>query len=167
MTPPEMAAIPTPSPSPLKDIPSTHFDQQFNSMWILNYHPGVQIQKLKNWSYGGSCPLVSGFLTVATEAFDDGGHAHCSEHLVFLGSENYPYKGVLDSFATRAFARGTNAWTDIDHTCYNIMTAGGEGFLRFLPVYVDHILYPTLTESGFCTEIHHINGSGEDAGGIL
>ncbi|KAI8096963.1 Metalloenzyme, LuxS/M16 peptidase-like protein [Halteromyces radiatus] len=109
-------------------------------------------------------PLVSGFLTVATEAFDDCGHAHCAEHLVFLGSEQYPYKGILDSFATRAFARGTNAWTDIDHTCYNIMTAGSEGFLRFLPVYVDHILYPTLTESGFNTEIHHINGSGEDAG---
>ena len=32
--------------------------------------------------------------------------------LVFLGSKLYPYKGVLDTLANRAFAAGTNAWTD-------------------------------------------------------
>ena len=84
--------------------------------------------------------------------------------LVFLGSEKYPYKGVLDSLANRALAQGTNAWTDVDHTCYTITTAGSEGFLNILPVYIDHILYPTLTSSGCYTEVHHINGKGEDAG---
>lgn len=39
---------------------------------------------------------------------------HTLEHLVFLGSEDYPYKGVLDSLANRALARGTNAWTDVE-----------------------------------------------------
>lgn len=29
---------------------------------------------------------------------------------------------------------------------------------------MDHILYPTLTDSGFVTEVHHINHKGEDAG---
>lgn len=29
---------------------------------------------------------------------------------------------------------------------------------------MDHILYPTLTDSGCYTEVHHINGKGEDAG---
>ena len=33
-----------------------------------------------------------------------------------------------------------------------------------LPIYLDHILYPTITDSGFYTEIHHINGDGEDTG---
>lgn len=33
-----------------------------------------------------------------------------------------------------------------------------------MPIYVDHILYPTLTETGYHTEVHHINGKGEDAG---
>lgn len=33
---------------------------------------------------------------------------------------------------------------DVDHTCYTISTAGSEGFLSLLPVYLDHILYPTL-----------------------
>ncbi|ORZ20228.1 Metalloenzyme, LuxS/M16 peptidase-like protein [Absidia repens] len=109
-------------------------------------------------------PLVNGYLTLATEAFEDSGGFHCLEHLVFLGSEQYPYKGVLDSLANRAIAQGTNAWTDVDHTCYTITTAGSQGFLDLLPIYVDHILYPTLTETGCYTEVHHINGKGEDAG---
>lgn len=73
-------------------------------------------------------------------------------------------QGVLDSLANRAIAQGTNAWTDVDHTCYTITTAGSQGFLNLLPIYVDHILYPTLTETGYHTEVHHINGKGEDAG---
>jgi hypothetical protein len=35
------------------------------------------------------------------------------EHLVFLGSKKYPYKGVLDMLASRCLAQGTNAWTDV------------------------------------------------------
>ncbi|KAI7848898.1 Metalloenzyme, LuxS/M16 peptidase-like protein [Circinella umbellata] len=109
-------------------------------------------------------PLVNGYFALATESFDDFGCPHTLEHLVFLGSERFPYKGVLDSLANRAIAQGTNAWTDVDHTCYTITTAGSEGFLKLLPIYVDHILYPTLTDSGYYTEVHHINGKGEDAG---
>ncbi|RIA89814.1 Metalloenzyme, LuxS/M16 peptidase-like protein [Glomus cerebriforme] len=109
-------------------------------------------------------PLVDGFFAIATEATDDDGCPHTLEHLVFLGSELYPYKGVLDSLANRTFAHGTNAWTATDHTCYTIQSAGSQGFLKLLPIYVDHILYPTLTDSGCYTEVHHINGKGEDAG---
>ncbi|KAI9272698.1 Metalloenzyme, LuxS/M16 peptidase-like protein [Phascolomyces articulosus] len=108
-------------------------------------------------------PLVNGYFALATESFDDFGCPHTLEHLVFLGSEQFPYKGVLDTLANRAIAQGTNAWTDVDHTCYTITTAGSEGFLKLLPIYVDHILYPTLTGSGYHTEVHHINGKGEDA----
>ena len=43
-------------------------------------------------------------------------------------------------------------------------TVGSEGFLSMLPVYMDHVLYPTLTNSGYVTEVHHVNGDGEDAG---
>lgn len=109
-------------------------------------------------------PLVSGFLALATKVTNDDGCPHTLEHLVFLGSEKYPYKGALDSLAPRAYAPGTNAWTDIDHTCYTITTAGSDGFLQLLPVYVDHILFPTLTDEGFHTEVHHIDQNGEDAG---
>ena len=59
---------------------------------------------------------------------------------------------------------GTNAWTDIDHTCYTISCAGYEGFLNILPVYLDHILWATITDEGFYTEVHHITPQGKDAG---
>lgn len=109
-------------------------------------------------------PLVHGYFAVQTEAFDDYGCPHTLEHLIFLGSEKYPYKGVLDVLANRCLAQGTNAWTDTDHTCYTVDTAGSEGFLRILPVYLDHVLFPTLKDSGFVTEVHHITGEGSNAG---
>ena len=37
-------------------------------------------------------PLVNGYCCLATEAHDDDGLPHTLEHLVFLGSEKYPYK---------------------------------------------------------------------------
>ena len=66
--------------------------------------------------------------------------------------------------ANRCLADRTNAWTDTDHTCYTVYTAGKEGFLTILPVYVDHILFPLLREDAFVTEVHHINGQGKDSG---
>ncbi|KAK7694817.1 hypothetical protein QCA50_002005 [Cerrena zonata] len=109
-------------------------------------------------------PIVNGYFVVPTEIFNDTGCPHTLEHLVFMGSEKYPYKGIIDHLANRGFANGTNAWTDTDHTAYTVATAGEQGFLQILPIYVDHILYPTLTDAGFVTEVHHINGSGEDSG---
>lgn len=97
---------------------------------------------------------------LATEAHDDDGLPHTLEHLIFLGSEDYPFKGVLDLLANRCLASGTNAWTDIDHTCYTMETAGTGGFLSLLPIFLEHILYPTLTDEGFLTEVHHITEKG-------
>ena len=42
---------------------------------------------------------------------------------------------------TKALA---TAPADEDHTCYTVDTAGAEGFLRLLPVYLDHVLFPPL-----------------------
>ncbi len=66
---------------------------------------------------------MNGYFALATEAHDNDGLPHVLEHATFLGSEQYPYKGVLDSLANRALAQGTNAWTDVDHTCYTLTTA--------------------------------------------
>ena len=38
-------------------------------------------------------PVVDGYLVLATEAHDDDGLPHTLEHLVFMGSEAYPFKG--------------------------------------------------------------------------
>jgi Zn-dependent M16 (insulinase) family peptidase len=54
--------------------------------------------------------------------------------------------------------------TDSLLAIYTIATAGQQGFLQLLPVYVDHILYPTITNGSFVTEVHHIDGKGEDSG---
>ncbi|VEN34485.1 unnamed protein product, partial [Callosobruchus maculatus] len=112
-------------------------------------------------------PVVNGYFCLATEAYDDDGLPHTLEHLIFLGSEEYPYKGVLDLLANRCLASGTNAWTDIDHTCYTMETAGSEGFLALMPIFLEHILYPVLTEEAFITEVYHITEEGRDAGVVF
>ncbi|KAA8906288.1 Metalloenzyme, LuxS/M16 peptidase-like protein [Sphaerosporella brunnea] len=108
-------------------------------------------------------PKVHGFFAFATEIFDDSGAPHTLEHLCFMGSRSYPYKGILDRLATRAYSE-TNAWTATDHTAYTLDTAGWAGFAQILPVYLEHTLLPTLTDAGCLTEVHHINGEGQDAG---
>ncbi|KAJ9668822.1 hypothetical protein H2201_001068 [Coniosporium apollinis] len=108
-------------------------------------------------------PKVYGYFALATEIHDDSGAPHTLEHLVFMGSRSYKYKGVLDKLATRAYSN-TNAWTATDHTAYTLDTAGWEGFAQILPVYLEHVILPTLTDAGCYTEVHHIDGKGHDAG---
>lgn len=108
-------------------------------------------------------PKIAGYFTLATEIFDDSGAPHTLEHLIFMGSKSYPYKGVLDKLANRAYSN-TNAWTATDHTAYTLDTAGWEGFAQILPVYLEHVVVPTLTDEGCTTEVWHVNGEGEDAG---
>ncbi|OOQ83254.1 zinc metalloprotease [Penicillium brasilianum] len=108
-------------------------------------------------------PKVNGYFVLATEIHDDSGAPHTLEHLCFMGSRNYRYKGFLDKLATRVYSN-TNAWTATDHTAYTLDTAGWEGFARILPVYLEHVIAPTLTDEGCYTEVHHIDGSGNDAG---
>jgi Zn-dependent M16 (insulinase) family peptidase len=109
-------------------------------------------------------PLVELTVAVGTEAHDDAGCPHCLEHLVFMGSQSYPYKGFLDMLATRNLANGTNAWTAQDHTAYTLTTAGSAGLLQLLPIYMDHILRPNITNEAFLTEVHHVNEKAENGG---
>lgn len=108
-------------------------------------------------------PKVYGYFALATEIHDDSGAPHTLEHLVFMGSKSYKYKGILDKLATRAYSN-TNAWTAVDHTAYTLETAGWDGFAQILPVYLEHVLVPTLTDAGCYTEVHHVDGQGNDAG---
>ena len=108
-------------------------------------------------------PKVNGYFALATEIHDDSGAPHTLEHLCFMGSKNYQYKGLLDKLATRAYST-TNAWTAVEQTAYTLDSAGWDGFAQILPVYLEHVIVPTLTDAGCYTEVHHINGAGEDAG---
>ncbi|CAJ0749263.1 9193_t:CDS:10 [Entrophospora sp. SA101] len=91
------------------DIPVTKYKSSVTGLTAINVKAEV--------------PLVYGYFSVATEAFDDDGCPHTLEQ-----------------------------WTGVDNTSYTITTAGSEGFLNMLPIYVDHVLYPTLTDSGYYTE---------------
>ncbi|KAI6248588.1 hypothetical protein HI914_03333 [Erysiphe necator] len=108
-------------------------------------------------------PKVNGYFVLATEIFDDSGSPHTLEHLVFMGSKNYKYKGLLDKLASRAYSN-TNAWTATDHTAYTLDTTGWDGFSQILPVYLEHVILPTLTDEACYTEVHHVDGKGNDAG---
>lgn len=108
-------------------------------------------------------PKISGYFTLATEIFDDSGAPHTLEHLVFMGSRSYQYKGLLDKLASRAYS-GTNAWTAVDHTAYTLESAGWDGFAQILPLYLEHVILPTITDEACITEVHHIDGEGNDAG---
>jgi Zn-dependent M16 (insulinase) family peptidase len=108
-------------------------------------------------------PKVQGFFAAATEILDDSGSPHTLEHLIFMGSKHYPYKGLLDKLATRAYST-TNAWTATDHTAYTLDSGGYAAFAQILPVYLDHLILPTLTDAACLTEVHHIDGAGHDAG---
>lgn len=111
-------------------------------------------------------PIITGYICVPTRATNDEGLPHALEHLVFYGSKSYPYVGVLDTLANKCLASSTNAWTDVDHTCFTLSTVGIDGFCQLLPIYMDHILFPLLTDAAFRTEVYHVGGRGND-GGII
>lgn len=147
--------------------PQTHFEtlQKLN----LDYAP-VTITQYESQRTGMRAvvvdqpgPKVNGYLALATEIHDDSGAPHTLEHLVFMGSKSYRYKGLLDKLAARAYST-TNAWTAVDHTAYTLDTAGWDGFAQILPVYLEHVIVPTLTDSACYTEVHHVDGTGHDAG---
>ncbi|TKA67992.1 hypothetical protein B0A55_08620 [Friedmanniomyces simplex] len=108
-------------------------------------------------------PKVNGYFALATEIHDDSGAPHTLEHLCFMGSKAYHYKGLLDKLATRMYST-TNAWTAVETTTYTLDTAGWEAFAQMLPIYLDHLIVPTLSDAGCYTEVHHIDGTGNDAG---
>ena len=108
-------------------------------------------------------PKINGYFTLPTEILDDSGAPHTLEHLVFMGSKYYQYKGLLDKLAGRAYS-GTNAWTATDHTAYTLETAGWDGFAQILPIYLEHVLLPNITDDACVTEVHHVDGEGNDAG---
>ncbi|KAL3114542.1 hypothetical protein niasHT_014349 [Heterodera trifolii] len=71
---------------------------------------------------------------------------------------------MLDIIANNCQGSWTSAYTDKDHTAYELYTAGSSGFLKVLPVFLDHLLRPTLTQPQYDTKVHHIKGEGKDSG---
>lgn len=145
-------------------VRQTSFDVEYApahiSKWRLSI-TGLQLTYINQAS-----PIVNGYFAVATEIGDDSGCPHTLEHLVFMGSKKYPYKGLLDSLGSRFFS-ATNAWTSVDQTVYTLATAGWEGFKTLLPIYLDHLFHPTITDEACLTEVYHIDGKGKEKGVVF
>ncbi|KAG0267056.1 hypothetical protein DFQ27_009203 [Actinomortierella ambigua] len=112
-------------------------------------------------------PQATATIVVPTVTQDSRGLPHTLEHLVFCGSRNYPNRGYLDSLANRCLSTGTNAYTTEDYTAYTIATAGRDGMAEILPVFMDHVLHPTLRDDQFVTEVYHVDGEGNQQGVVF
>ncbi|KAI1314376.1 hypothetical protein EDD11_002241 [Mortierella claussenii] len=112
-------------------------------------------------------PQATATIIVPTVVKDSRGLPHTLEHLVFCGSKNYPNRGYLDSLANRCLSTGTNAYTTEDYTGYTIATAGCDGMAEILPVFLDHVLHPTLRDDQFVTEVYHVDGEGKQQGVVF
>ena len=67
----------------------------------------ISVSKYKSGATGltvavakAETPVVNGYFCLPTEAHDNDGLPHILEHLIFLGSEDYPYKEALDYLGT-------------------------------------------------------------------
>ncbi|KAM3164565.1 hypothetical protein ACU8KH_01480 [Lachancea thermotolerans] len=111
-------------------------------------------------------PLVQGYFAVATECPTDSGVPHTLEHLIFMGSKKFPYKGLLDTAGNLCMS-STNAWTATDQTVYTLTSAGWQGFKKLLPVYLDHVLHPTITDDACTTEVYHVDPEDLQEKGVV
>src|ERR1700736_1789671 len=89
------------------DVSKTNFDRIITTPTSFD---GIDVSMYKSRETGlkviianVEVPIVNGYFTVATEILNDSGCPHTLEHLIFLGSEKYPYKGMLDTIANRCF----------------------------------------------------------------
>lgn len=145
-------------------VKQTSFEVEYAPAFITKWksqRTGLQLTYINQPS-----PVVNGYFAVATEISDDSGSPHTLEHLIFMGSKKYPYKGLLDTLGNRLYSQ-TNAWTATDQTVYTLTTAGWDGFKTLLPIYLDHLFNPTLTDEACLTEVYHVDGKGKEKGVVF
>ncbi|KAJ1726394.1 hypothetical protein LPJ72_006352, partial [Coemansia sp. Benny D160-2] len=109
-------------------------------------------------------PIYSAYITVPTLSVNDKGLPHALEHLVLCGSKNYPIRGYLGALAARNCSLETNGRTSGDHTEYTIFSAAEDAMANILPVFLDHVLNPLLSDSQFITEVYHYDETGKEKG---
>ncbi|XP_028046617.1 uncharacterized protein C05D11.1 isoform X2 [Monomorium pharaonis] len=108
--------------------------------------------------------FVNCHFALATEVFNDDGLPEAVAQLVFMGSEEYPYVNLLNRWSHKCFSCDPEVHTFQDYTCYTMKASESKGFFSLLPVYLDHILYPTLTEAAYIINIHHLTKYGDNGG---
>ncbi|KAJ2119643.1 hypothetical protein IW147_005709 [Coemansia sp. RSA 720] len=112
-------------------------------------------------------PLCHLAVCVPTLCADHKGKPHTLEHMVFCGSEKYPYLGYIDAVASHNLGQPMNASTYPDMTIYKFAGLGQEGAANVLPVVLDHVMHPLIQDNHFATEVYHIDQDGRQQGVIL
>ncbi|KAI8326444.1 hypothetical protein GQ54DRAFT_237574, partial [Martensiomyces pterosporus] len=84
--------------------------------------------------------------------------------LVLCGSRSYPKRGYLASVISMNYSGGRIATTHHDHTSYVVSTAGEQAMANILPVYLDHIINPLLSDHLVKTQVYHYDSKGEEMG---
>ncbi|KAJ1724290.1 hypothetical protein LPJ53_001442 [Coemansia erecta] len=102
-----------------------------------------------------------------TPCSDHKGTPHTLEHLVFCGSEKYPYRGYLDALASHNLGQPLNASTYKDMTLYKFVGLCQEGAANVLPAVLDHIMHPIIQDNHFATEVYHVDQEGRQQGVVL
>lgn len=95
---------------------------------------------------------ASAAMAVNVGQFDDPssrpGMAHFLEHMLFLGTEDFPTAGEYSSFIQH-YGGNHNAWTGTEHTCFFFdiqADAFGEGLTRFSQFFQKPLFNPDCVE---------------------
>lgn len=140
------------------------FEREWTGQPVTRYVSSISGMSVVLVDFPG--PIINAYLAVATEVHNDSGTPHTLEHLCFMGSQQFPYKGLLDQLANKIYGT-TNAWTDTDQTVYTLAKAGDAQFAKFMAVYLDHVINPTLRDSSHLTEVYHVTPKAREAGVVF
>eukprot|EP00793_Prasinoderma_coloniale_P000746 PRCOL_00003896-RA len=95
---------------------------------------------------GGATKKAAAALSVSVGSFSDpasaNGLAHFLEHMLFMGSEDFPDENEYDSFLSK-HGGGSNAFTECEHTCFffDVHRASLRGALeRFAGFFVSPLI---------------------------
>ncbi|HUV32628.1 MAG TPA: insulinase family protein, partial [Devosiaceae bacterium] len=94
-------------------------------------------------------------ITFGTPAADSTGVAHILEHAVLCGSRKYPLKKPFVELLKGSLHTFLNAMTFPDKTSYPVASPNEADFYNLVDVYLDAVLFPTLSEETFRQEGWH------------
>jgi Zn-dependent M16 (insulinase) family peptidase len=95
-------------------------------------------------------------VTFPTPPSDDTGVPHILEHCVLGGSEKYAVKDPFFEMIKCSMATFINAMTASDYTVYPVASNVKQDFFNLADVYWDAVFHPTLLETTFQREGHHL-----------
>ncbi|KZN63641.1 insulinase family protein [Pseudoalteromonas luteoviolacea] len=89
------------------------------------------------------------------DPIDRQGMAHFIEHMLFLGTEQYPNRGEFSQIVSQ-FGGNSNAWTGTEHTCY-FFDVRADKFANVLPRFADFFIAPLFEKSALNDERNAID----------